>query len=102
MPDELAKWAIERRGPQPVVPFTQPVELNGFDFHGMPRAYVHCTQDHAIPPALQRRMLEAAGCSPVVELDTDHVPQLSATNELAEALDRLAPSNPQGKAAEPR
>jgi hypothetical protein len=31
-------------------------------------------------------MLEAAGCTDVVELDTDHVPQLSATAELAAIL----------------
>lgn len=88
--DELAAWAIASRTPQPVFPFTEPVRLDGFDFAGIPRAYVHCTQDRAIPPPLQRRMLTAAGCSPVIELDTDHVPQLSRTVELAEALHSLA------------
>jgi pimeloyl-ACP methyl ester carboxylesterase len=88
--DELAAWAIASRTPQPVFPFTEPVRLEGFDFAGIPRAYVHCTQDRAIPPPLQRRMLTAAGCSPVIELDTDHVPQLSRTVELAEALHSLA------------
>jgi pimeloyl-ACP methyl ester carboxylesterase len=88
--DEVAAWAIGRRSPQPVLPFTEPVDLSGCDFGGIPRAYVVCTRDQAIPPALQRRMLEAAACSPVIELDTDHAPHLSATAELAEALDRLA------------
>jgi pimeloyl-ACP methyl ester carboxylesterase len=88
--DELAAWAIASRTPQPVFPFTEPVRLEGFDFAGIPRAYVQCTQDRAIPPPLQRRMLTAAGCSPVIELDTDHVPQLSRTVELAEALHSLA------------
>jgi pimeloyl-ACP methyl ester carboxylesterase len=45
-----------------------------------------CRRDQSIPPALQRLMLEAAGCTDVVELDTDHVPQLSATAELAAIL----------------
>jgi len=88
--DERAAWALASRTAQPVFPFTQPVALSGFDFAGIPRAYVHCTQDRAIPPPLQRRMFEAAGCDPVIELDTDHAPQLSRTAELAEALDRLA------------
>ena len=88
--DELAAWAIASRTPQPVFPFTEPVRLEGFDFAGIPRAYVSCTRDRAIPPPLQRRMLAAAGCSPVIELDTDHVPQLSRTAELAEILERLA------------
>jgi pimeloyl-ACP methyl ester carboxylesterase len=89
--DEVLAWALPRRGPQAVVPFTQPVELGGFAFEGIPRSYVVCERDRAIPPRLQRRMLEAAGCSPVVELDTDHAPHLSRTAELAEILQRLAP-----------
>ena len=88
--DEQAAWAIASRTPQPVFPFTEPVALDGFDFAGIPRAYVHCTEDRAIPPPLQRRMIEAAGCDPVIELDADHVPQLSRTTELAEAQHRLA------------
>jgi hypothetical protein len=35
-------------------------------------------------------MLKAVGCADVVELDADHVPQLSATAELAELLDERA------------
>jgi len=88
--DEVAAWALPRRQAQPVVPFTQPVSLGGFDFAGIPRSYVLCKQDQSIPPPLQRRMLEAAGCSPVLELDTDHVPHLSRTVELGEILERLA------------
>jgi pimeloyl-ACP methyl ester carboxylesterase len=88
--DEMAAWAIASRTPQPVFPFTEPVALGGFDFAGIQRAYVYCAKDRAIPPPLQRRMLTAAGCSPVIELDTDHVPQLSRTAELAEALHGLA------------
>jgi pimeloyl-ACP methyl ester carboxylesterase len=88
--DEMAAWAIASRTPQPVFPFTEPVALDGFDFAGIPRAYVFCGQDRAIPPPLQRRMIAAAGCDPVFELDTDHVPQLSRTAELAEIFERLA------------
>jgi pimeloyl-ACP methyl ester carboxylesterase len=89
--DEVLDWAVERRGGQPVVPFTEPVELAGFAFEGVPVSYVLCTRDEAIPPALQRRMIESAGVKEVVELDTDHAPHLSRTAELAEILDRLAP-----------
>jgi pimeloyl-ACP methyl ester carboxylesterase len=88
--DEMAAWAIASRTPQPVFPFTEPVALGGFDFAGIPRAYVFCAQDNAIPPPLQRRMIAAAGCDPVLELDTDHVPQLSRTAELAEILEQIA------------
>ena len=90
--DEVAAWAIERRGPQAVAPFGEPATIPEGVFDDIPRSYVLCRRDRAIPPALQRLMLERAGCTEVVELDTDHVPHLSATNELVEVLQRLAAS----------
>jgi pimeloyl-ACP methyl ester carboxylesterase len=84
--DEVAAWAIKQRRPQAVVPFTQPVQLDGFDFDAIPRSYVVSTEDQAIPPALQHRMLQTAGLTDVAELDADHAPMLSATAELAEIL----------------
>jgi hypothetical protein len=54
------------------------------------RYYVICTRDRAIRPPLQRRMIAENGCADVVELDTDHTPQLSMTNELAAVLNRFA------------
>jgi hypothetical protein len=80
-------------GPQPVIPFTQPVKLGGAGadaFAALPRAYVSCTLDRAIPVALQRRMLQSAGCQPVIELETDHSPWISRGDELVAALDGLA------------
>jgi pimeloyl-ACP methyl ester carboxylesterase len=89
--DEVAAWAIARQRPQVVAPFTEPVALGVGAFDEIPRGYVVCARDRAIPPALQHLMLGRAGCSPVVELDTDHSPHMSATAELVEVLDRLAP-----------
>jgi hypothetical protein len=62
------------------------VELNRADLAAIPRRYVVCTDDHSIPPPLQRRMLSTAGVTDVAELDTDHAPMLSKTRELAELL----------------
>jgi pimeloyl-ACP methyl ester carboxylesterase len=90
--DEVAAWAVERRRPQAVAPFGEPVTIPEGAFDDIPRSYVLCKRDRAIPPALQRLMLERAGCTEVVELDTDHVPHLSATAELVEVLQRLAAS----------
>jgi pimeloyl-ACP methyl ester carboxylesterase len=91
--DDAAARAVARRRPQPVVPFTQPVQVpddTRSEFERLPRAYVRCLQDLAIPPALQQRMSAAAGCDPVIELDTDHTPMLSRTKELVGILDRIA------------
>jgi hypothetical protein len=89
---EQVAWATPQRAGQPVIPFTQPFTV-GEDtaaFNALPRAYVTCLQDRAIKPALQRRMFTAAGAAPVIEIDTDHSPWLSATDELVAALDRIA------------
>jgi pimeloyl-ACP methyl ester carboxylesterase len=85
-PDVAAREAA-KLGPQPLAPFGAPVS-------GEPaiqrRLYVLCTQDHSIPPALQRRMVRERGITDVVELDADHAPMLSRTDELVAALDRFA------------
>jgi pimeloyl-ACP methyl ester carboxylesterase len=91
--DAQAAWATQRMGLQPVIPFTQPVNLGGAGadaFADLARAYVSCPLDRAIPLALQQRMLQEAGCDPVIELATDHSPWISRTDELVAALDRLA------------
>jgi pimeloyl-ACP methyl ester carboxylesterase len=89
--DEQAARGLEWIGPQAVVPFLTPVALgDGSAFADLPRAYVLCARDRAIPPALQRRMVREAGIDAVVELDTDHAPYLSRTAELAAALDGFA------------
>jgi pimeloyl-ACP methyl ester carboxylesterase len=91
--DEQAAWAVARRRPQAVTPFAQPVRVEDAaaeTFAGLPRSYVMCLRDRAIPPPMQRRMLETAGCDPVLEIDTDHCPYISRTDELVVALDQLA------------
>jgi pimeloyl-ACP methyl ester carboxylesterase len=88
---DVAAWAIAHQRPQAVAPYATPVSLDDREaFDAIPRSYVLCRRDRAIPPALQRLMLERAGCEEVIELDTDHSPHLSATAELAQVLDRLA------------
>ena len=90
--EEQLAWGISHLGPQAILPFTEPVALDAPGaqaFAALPRAYVVCLQDRAIMPALQRRMLAAAGCDPVIELDTDHMPLISRTAELVAALDRI-------------
>jgi len=91
---EQIDWALPRRGSQPVIPFTNPFtppeDLDVAAFRALPRAYVTCLQDRAIRPPLQRLMYTRAGCDPVVEIDTDHSPWLSRTDELVRALDQVA------------
>jgi pimeloyl-ACP methyl ester carboxylesterase len=93
--EEVADWAVAHQRPQAVAPYATPVSLDAGDpFDAIPRSYVLCKRDRAIPPALQRRMVAENPCVDVVELDTDHSPMLSATNELAAALDRFTAALP--------
>jgi pimeloyl-ACP methyl ester carboxylesterase len=87
---EQAAAAAARRRPQAVAPFATPVSVDDALLESIPRSYVLTTADNSIPPALQRRMIREHPCRDVVELDADHAPYLSATDELVAALDRFA------------
>jgi pimeloyl-ACP methyl ester carboxylesterase len=91
--DTQLAWLIEHTVSQPVAPFTQPFRLDpdrAEAFAALPRAYITCLRDRAIPPQMQRRMFTDAGCDPVVEIDTDHSVWLSRTDGVVTAVDRLA------------
>jgi pimeloyl-ACP methyl ester carboxylesterase len=94
--EEAASWALARRRPQPAVPFTNALEVDAAgagSFAAIPRAYITCLRDRSIPPQMQRFMFERAGCDPVIEIDTDHAPWLSRTDEVVAALDALIGKN---------
>jgi hypothetical protein len=88
--EEVAAWAIERQRPQPVAVFATPVSIPPKALQSIPRYYVVCTRDRAIPLRLQRRMVAENPCADIVELDTDHTPHLSMADQLAKALDGFA------------
>lgn len=86
---ELAQWAVERIGPQPLAPMGTPVSL-GDAVDVLDRHYILTTQDRAVPPPLQRRMARDSPCREIAELGCDHSPFLSATDDLVALLDRFA------------
>jgi pimeloyl-ACP methyl ester carboxylesterase len=87
--EQLAR-AIEHHRPQPVQPMGAPVSIPAGALDGLPRAYAHCTEDVALPPALQLRMIRENPCVDVVVIETDHAPHLSAPDELLAAFERFA------------
>ena len=87
---EQAAWAVSKRRPQAVAPYTTPVEIDDAKLAAIPRFYVLTARDQAMMPALQRRMIREHPCERVFELDADHAPFLSATDELVAALLELA------------
>jgi pimeloyl-ACP methyl ester carboxylesterase len=112
LPDEAAAQAIyhcctpeqqaasvARHRPQAVAPFATPVRIDEAVLASIPRSYVFTARDRSIPAALQRRMIAERPCRRVIELDTDHAPQLSATHELVDALLELAAAAPEPTAS---
>jgi pimeloyl-ACP methyl ester carboxylesterase len=83
---EQQAWAIPRRREQAVAPFATPVRVDDEVLARIPRSFVLTLDDNAFTTALQRRMIAEHPCASVVELDCDHAPYLSATDELAAAL----------------
>ena len=55
-----------------------------------PRAYIECTDDNALPLKMQRKMQAALPCDPVITMDSDHSPFLSAPADLTAHLIALA------------
>jgi pimeloyl-ACP methyl ester carboxylesterase len=85
-PDTIAREAIARLTPEPIVPIATPLAVTPERWGRVPRAYVECTDDHALTLALQRKMQAVLPCDPVVTMESDHSPFLCAPEELAAHL----------------
>jgi pimeloyl-ACP methyl ester carboxylesterase len=88
--DAVAASAIKRQLPQAIAPLATPVSIPPSSIDRINKYYVICLRDRAIQPVLQRRMIRDNPCADVVEINTDHTPQLSRPKELAKALDQFA------------
>lgn len=89
-PVELAAWATVRLGPTAIPYLVSPVALSKPHFGRVPRSYVVCLQDRALPLAVQRKMIAEQPCEHVFDLDCDHSPYFSQPAQLAECLLRVA------------
>jgi pimeloyl-ACP methyl ester carboxylesterase len=89
-PEEDVTLARMMLMPEPVAPSATPVRVTPERFGRVPRAYIECVRDQAIPIALQRRMARDSGCPIVASLDTDHSPFFSMPSALTAALLALA------------
>ena len=89
---DLVRRAEGAVGVEPMKIFSTPLHLSEERFGRVPRAYIECLRDNAVPISLQRSMQAALPCSQVETLDTDHSPFFSAPDLLARAIDRLVQS----------
>jgi pimeloyl-ACP methyl ester carboxylesterase len=82
--------ALSRLMPQPLKPGLEALTITPDRFGHVPRAYIECTRDNALPLDFQRRMQRALPCDPVLTLDTDHSPFFSAPDGLTKHLMTIA------------
>jgi pimeloyl-ACP methyl ester carboxylesterase len=91
------EYALARIQPEPLLPFITPIKLTTENFGSVPRYYIECLQDRAVPPACQRMMYESTKCVQIFQLDCGHSPFFSRYNELAAILLNI----PAAQATEP-
>lgn len=71
---------------QALAPIATPVHTTPGRFGRVPRVYIECLQDKAIPNFVQKRMFAALPCERVFSLDTSHSPFFSAPDALVAQL----------------
>lgn len=85
-PDADVRLARERLTAQPTRPQQEPFAAGAAADH-LPRHYIRCTDDRAIPPDWQTAI---AGTMPITDLPTGHSPFFAAPDALARIIDRFA------------
>jgi hypothetical protein len=77
---------LARLTPQPARPWFERVDLSRFYAMDVPRTYVRCLRDAAVPPAKAAEYARRLGVAPV-DLDCAHGPMLSMVEPLVRLLE---------------
>ena len=80
--------ALSRMTPQPLRPWFERVDMRRFYAMAVPRTYVRCLRDNAVPPARAAKYAARLGVTPV-DLDCAHEPMLSALDDLVAVLEKI-------------
>jgi pimeloyl-ACP methyl ester carboxylesterase len=97
-----AAWAISRLCLEPRRVLTTPTSATWARWGKVPRAYIECALDSAVPLERQRKMQAAAPCQKVAQLQSDHSPFLCVPEQLADALITIADAFAAGSPAQGR
>jgi pimeloyl-ACP methyl ester carboxylesterase len=82
--------ALSLLTPQAVRPFVEPVDLRQFYAMRVPRTYIRCLADAAVPPDRAAGYAARLGVTPV-DMACAHNAMLSAPDELTRILERIEP-----------
>lgn len=89
-PPDLVAEALTRLVAEPDGPRNDILHLSTARYGSVPRHYIECLYDRTISIGDQRRMQLLQPCASVTSLEADHSPFLSAPQELADALMKIA------------
>ena len=81
--EEDISFAKKNLVPQATQILHTKVNLSNKSYGTVPRVFIECHMDEAIPLQMQRRMIADMPCERVLSLNTSHSPFFSAPNELA-------------------
>lgn len=82
--------ALEKCGVQPIEPIGTPIAISDERWGRLPRAYIECLDDRIVTLESQRCAQARLPCDPVIAIDSDHSPFISAPEDLAAALTSIA------------
>ncbi|MCE0506889.1 alpha/beta fold hydrolase [Roseivivax sp. GX 12232] len=88
-PEASVAFALENLCPQAILPQATKLTL-GPNWQALPRSYILCEEDSAIPPEFQAEMAEDFHSDDVIRMPTSHSPFFSDPAGLARHLDRIA------------
>ena len=80
------QYALAHLQPQPVLPFLTPVNLLDARHGIVPKVYIECLLDKALPVSAQRFMYGRTVCNKIFSLEAAHSPFFSVYNNLANTL----------------
>ena len=76
--------------PEPTAPLGGTLSVTEERWGRIPRYYIECMADKAIPPDVQRAMYAATPVKEVFSMNTSHAPNFSAPDDLARHLRSVA------------
>lgn len=80
--------ALAQLTPEPFAPFSERVNYDRFFAMRVPRTYVRCRRDAAVPPDRAAEYARRLGVTPL-DMDCAHGPMLSAPDALAKILEAV-------------
>jgi pimeloyl-ACP methyl ester carboxylesterase len=87
---QAKQLVIDNYRAEPAIPFGTKVTITPEHFGAVEKVYVKTLQDIVISPALQDKMISAAGIKTIYSVNTSHSPFLSQPHQVSELLLKIA------------